>query len=92
MKYYFHPLAEQELNHAIAYYEDKQSGLGIDFSKEVIAAIQKIITFPDAWTQIDGKTRRCITNKFPFGILYTRPLKSNILTAMDAKIAKVKCV
>ncbi len=70
MKYYFHPLAEQEFDQAIKFYENEQSGLGIEFSREVYAAIQTISKYPEAWTQIDKKTRRCLIHRFPFGILY----------------------
>ena len=70
MKYFFHPLAEQELYQAVDYYGKINRGLGIDFSKEVLAAIQRIRSYPEAWTQIDEATRRCLTHRFPFGILY----------------------
>jgi hypothetical protein len=37
MKYSFHPLAVAELNEAIDYYEDFQSGLGLEFAKEIFS-------------------------------------------------------
>ena len=70
MNYSFHEAAEKEFFAAIEYYESCQSGLGLRFSEEVYAGINRIIEHPDAWTQIDSKTRRCLINKFPFGILY----------------------
>ncbi len=33
MKYSFHPLAVEELNISIDYYEDKNPGLGLEFCK-----------------------------------------------------------
>lgn len=70
MKFSFHEIAEKEFFDAIEYYEECQAGLGLRFSEEVFAAIQRICEHPYAWTGIDEKTRRCLTNKFPYGILY----------------------
>ncbi len=70
MNYFFHEDAENELNDAIQYYEECQAGLGLRFSTEVFNTIKRICAFPKAWALIDTKTRRCLTNKFPFGVLY----------------------
>ncbi len=70
MKYDFHEEAEKEFFATIEYYEECQIGLGLRFSKEVYATIQRICEYPHAWSQIDPKTRRCLTTRFPFGILY----------------------
>ncbi len=70
MKFSFHELAETELMSAIEYYESCQSGLGFCFSEEVYATIDRVCQFPLAWESIDSKTRRCLTSRFPYGILY----------------------
>ena len=70
MTYSFHEAAEREFFAAIEYYEECQPGLGLKFSKEVYATIERICVNPSAWTKIDTKTSRCLTNKFPYGILY----------------------
>ena len=70
MTYSFHPLAEKELNDAIDYYNECQDGLGIEFAKEVYNAIQIILQFPQAWSSLSKNTRRCITNRFPYGVIY----------------------
>ncbi len=70
MKYYFHEKAEAEFLKAIEYYENCKNGLGIKFAEEVYAAIKRACDFPHAWTKIDYRTHRCLTNKFPYGILY----------------------
>jgi len=70
MKYSFHETAEKEFFNAVEYYEECQSGLGLRFSEEVYATIKRICEHPSAWTEIDKRTRRCLTNKFPYGILY----------------------
>ena len=70
MKYSFHGAAEREFFNVIEYYEECQTGLGLRFSEEIYATIKRICEHPYAWTEIDKKTRRCLTNKFPYGILY----------------------
>jgi hypothetical protein len=70
MKFSFHPDAEIELNQAVDYYNDCQPSLGWDFSREVYISIQNIIAYPEAWTPLSKNTRRCLVNRFPFGVIY----------------------
>lgn len=50
MKFYFHPEAEAEFDISVEYYEQCQSGLGLEFAEEVevYAAIGRIIQYPAA--------------------------------------------
>lgn len=70
MKFVFHPEAELELNQAVDYYNNCQPSLGLEFSKEVYISIQNILAYPQAWTQLSKNTRRCLVNRFPFGVIY----------------------
>ena len=70
MTYSFHPDAEVELNASVDYYEECQINLGLEFAHEVYKTIQRIREFPSAWRKLDGNTRRCLTNRFPFGVIY----------------------
>ena len=70
MRYSFHPEAENELLSAITYFEDCSEGLGLDFAKEVFATIQRTLRFPYAWTEFSYHTRRALTKRFPFGVIY----------------------
>lgn len=70
MKYSFHPDAKEEFFEAINYFEEYRKGLGFDFSKEVYSTIQRIIHFPNAWSKFSENTRRCLTNRFPYGVVY----------------------
>jgi plasmid stabilization system protein ParE len=78
MKYSFHPLARQEFIDAIDYYNESQEALGLTFAEEVYKAIQLILQFPQAWSQFSKNTRRCIINRFPYGIIY-KEIKNEIL-------------
>jgi hypothetical protein len=70
MHYLFHPDAEIELTQAIDYYEQCSKGLGQDFTIEVHATIERIITYPKAWSVIDEEIRRALVKRFPYGVLY----------------------
>ena len=70
MTYSFHPEAQTDLNQAVDYYENCQSGLGSEFLNEVEAAIKRILQFPEAWSNLSHRTRRCLTNRFPYGLIY----------------------
>jgi plasmid stabilization system protein ParE len=71
MNFSFHPEASAEFQGAVDYYEERQPGLGLDLALEVQTAIRNIVAFPQAWPAIEGEIRRCLVNRFPFGILYT---------------------
>lgn len=70
MKYSFHPEARNEFFEAINYFEDCRNGLGLEFSKEVFSTIQRIIHFPFAWSDFSENTKRCLTKRFPYGVIY----------------------
>ncbi len=71
MIFIFHPEAEAEFIASIDYYEDREVGLGYDFSTEVFATIQSIVKYPDAWPVIEDEVRRCLVNRFPYSVLYS---------------------
>ncbi len=72
MKYVFHPEAEAEFLAAIDYYEGCEPGLGYDFSIEVHSTIANILSFPNAWPILEDEIRRCLTRRFPYGVVYSQ--------------------
>ncbi|CAB1066134.1 hypothetical protein D1BOALGB6SA_10933 [Olavius sp. associated proteobacterium Delta 1] len=64
--------AAAELYEAIVYYNIQRNGLGLEFAKEVEDTIERIKQTPEAWTTISTSkhARRCLTNRFPYGIIY----------------------
>ena len=70
MNYYFLEPAKEELEEAIAYYEQQREGLGEQFAEEVSKAIERILNHPQAWSQLSANIRRCRTKRFPYGIVY----------------------
>ncbi|WP_040432867.1 type II toxin-antitoxin system RelE/ParE family toxin [Chlorobium ferrooxidans] len=66
----FHPAAELELTEAVDYYESMEKGLGLDFASEVIATINRIKAFPEAWPLLCHDINRSLVKRYPYGILY----------------------
>ncbi|MDD2328696.1 MAG: type II toxin-antitoxin system RelE/ParE family toxin [bacterium] len=71
MNFAFHPEAEDEFLDAIAYYQNCDDGLGLDFVEEVFAAIKNAVDYPFMWPEIDHEIRRCLVHRFPYGVLYS---------------------
>lgn len=46
--YVFHPLAEAELDEATGYYEAIETGKGLEFARQVQAAIEQLRAFPES--------------------------------------------
>jgi plasmid stabilization system protein ParE len=55
---------------AIAYYTAQEPGLGAEFAAEVRKTIDRILQFPNAWTSVSKRVRRCQVNRFPYGVFY----------------------
>jgi len=66
----FLKVAKQEMDESYAYYEQQMAGLGHDFLAEILATLKRIKQNPEAWHSFSDRTRRCLVNRFPFGIIY----------------------
>lgn len=63
--------AELELWEAVAYYEEKAPGLGLDFAAEVERALQILGESPERWPPRADGTRRFLIHRFPYLVVYT---------------------
>jgi plasmid stabilization system protein ParE len=64
------PLAQTELDEAFSWYEEQAIGLGYEFLDEFDQSVRLIASFPELFEQIDEGVRRCLVNRFPYGIIY----------------------
>jgi toxin ParE1/3/4 len=71
MKYVFHPAALIEYSEAVQYYAQNRTALAQAFIDAVENTIYRIRESPTTWQIIDEDVRRCMTRKFPYGVLYT---------------------
>ncbi len=70
MNYRFHPEARKEIISATRHYNNIDINLGRDFRKEIDKAISRVMNHPEAWQKITSRVRRCLTNRFPYSLLY----------------------
>ncbi|MBN2338701.1 MAG: type II toxin-antitoxin system RelE/ParE family toxin [Acidobacteria bacterium] len=62
--------AENEFRQAVDFYNDQCEGLGYEFASEVKQTIGRIVHFPEAWTPLSTRTRRCRIRRYPYGVVY----------------------
>jgi len=62
--------AEHEFFETITFYNSQSAGLGFEFAAEVRSTLNRIIQYPLAWYTLSERTRRCRTNRFPYGVIY----------------------
>ncbi len=70
MKVRFTIAAQQEFDDAVDFYCAERLELGLEFFDEVRQTIGRIIEHPDAWPLIAPLTRRCLTHRFPYSVIY----------------------
>jgi hypothetical protein len=70
MRIVFLPPAKAELADAVSFYNTQSEGLGFDLAAEVKKTLERIVQYPDAWPMLSKRTRRCRTNRFPYGVIY----------------------
>ncbi|MGF1601613.1 MAG: type II toxin-antitoxin system RelE/ParE family toxin [Thermosynechococcaceae cyanobacterium] len=71
MKYVFHPEALTEYAEAVQYYARRRAEMAQVFINAVEDAVYRIRESPERHVAIDEDVRRCMTRKFPYGVLYT---------------------
>ena len=62
--------AEAELWEAVGFYEDRSAGLGLDFEREINAALELIQQSPSRWPIRSDGTRRYLVHRFPHFVVY----------------------
>ena len=71
MSYQFHPEAEAEYLEAVAYYEQRQPGLGASFLAEFESALAQVCEAPNRYpVERKPDIRRIRLTRFPFAILF----------------------
>ena len=63
--------AQRELAEAADHYDRAVPGLGLEFLEEVERTVRRILLQPEAWTRVSERHRRCLTRRFPYGVIYS---------------------
>lgn len=70
MQIHFLQPAQYELDDAVDYYNAQVPDPGRAFLLEVLASLERVCHFPDAWHPFSQHARRCQLSRFPYGIIY----------------------
>ncbi len=71
MKLRYTDHARDDLEIALAWYEEQRHGLGLEFLDCVEAAIETILQMPKLYAKHHAEFRRVLIRRFPFSIFYT---------------------
>ncbi|MGH8657560.1 MAG: type II toxin-antitoxin system RelE/ParE family toxin [Gammaproteobacteria bacterium] len=82
MKVRFYKAAEREFDEAVQYYESQLPGLGDRYRQALKEALDRVKLFPEAYSPLSKRTRRCLVSKFPYGIIYKLAGKQIIVVAV----------
>ena len=66
----YHPDVEVELAEIRDYYEEKLTGLGIEFLNEFERNVFKIASMPSRYMVVRGDVRRSLMKRFPYVIYF----------------------
>ena len=70
MKVRFLTLAQQELDEAVAWFEERAEGKGVDFLDELDRIVRLVKAYPFASSRIDPEIRRRLFARFPYSLVY----------------------
>ena len=70
MRIRFLDVAQRELDDAVAWYNEREEDLGLEFLDEIDRSIRRILSFPLASVEIEPGIRRCLIARFPYGVVY----------------------
>ena len=64
------PEAELELREIIKFYEEKCSGLGLNFLREIESGLKTVKNLANLWQIRKDGTRRYLVHRFPYLVVY----------------------
>ena len=67
------PLAQRDIAEAAKHYRMQRPGLDDEFLAEVDESAALIVTSPLLFEEVRSGIRRCLMNRFPYGIYYRLP-------------------
>ena len=82
MKTRLTPEAEQDVDDAISWYDQKGSTLGDEFLKYLNKCIQSIERHPEMYPRIYRRMRRALLETFPYQVLYEIDPKEIVVYAV----------
>ena len=66
----FLSIAQQEIDGAVVWYQQQAPHLAAQFLDEVNKSLKRITRYPFSCMEIEAGIRRCVLNRFPYGVIY----------------------
>ena len=66
----FLTFAQQEIDEAYIWFEDRCVGKGVEFLDELDRGVRLVVAYPLASPEIEPGRRRCLLAPFPYSLLY----------------------
>jgi hypothetical protein len=66
----FLTLAQQEVNEAVLWFDERQQGKGADFLDALNRVVRLVRAYPFASEEIEPQIRRCLFDRFPYALIY----------------------
>ena len=66
----FLSLTEQEIDEAVAWFDEQVEGKGTDFLDALDRVIRLVKAYPFASPEIEPDIRRCLFARFPYSLIY----------------------
>ena len=64
------PEAQTDIKEAARWYEDRESGLGLRFLREIRTSLEHISETPLRFPIVEQNVRRALVHKFPYSIYF----------------------
>ena len=64
------PQVDIDIEAAFGWYENEQTGLGLEFLDELRGAYDRIVDGPFKYSQLRSKTRRALLKRFPYAVYF----------------------
>jgi len=74
--------ARQELDDAVAWYDQQADGLGKEFLDELDRVIRRVVAYPLSSIEIEPGLRRGLFARFPYGIIYGQDGNAVVIVAV----------
>ena len=78
----FRRVAKSELDDAVAWYENKEEGLGIKFYRAIAGQLERVATLPEQFACVRGQVRRAVLRRFPYSIYFLSETRRVVVLAI----------
>jgi len=85
MKIRFLSLANREVDDAVRWYEAREENLSREFLDELDRIVRLVRLYPYAGMQIEPETRRFLSTRFPYSLIYGIDAETIVVIAVASQ-------